>query len=605
MASEGGRLQGGLGVDVVAGASSVCLFRPVRQPAARARANPYGEVLPFRHPATRWQRAFGFAKATASKVTSTILSLHGQPNESAAGAQEPWMAPLSPARPFRSDLVAPTPLSPLGCGFTPEPRRQVCALLPCGSPLRLGSALAIVEPPVELAQSGTGKENAECSEGNSLAHDARDTSQDFWRAQLDAIYCRRNPHKREQLDEFLEKYKGREVILYRKVCEKYDLCPTKFYADPKAWTGLEGETLEDCVDLGGASTQKAVLPNGGGFAGMIESLMNKVSCRRSAVSCLKDQVFASCGGECEETKSGNRRTTLLLGSGRKSWSRRMPGADLFSADSAGSIASGVGVGEVPSARTIAGDAIASLSVHSLATNFDALAQRQLAPRPSSNSSSQGRPFGFKFALGSVVFGSLTAKQAPSIVESPDSNLDSMEAECLGPESDAPRRACPAVIAQRRFMKAKRRTQPFPKQFMATSSSQLPVSPPRPLPRITSPHQPPAIPSMHLRAAIASASFSADGDLRRPTVAERCQSIEATLAHAAKTRQTNSEHQNHEDLGLTTRVRADLKRKLERFESNPGLPKERSFSSNKAQRCDSVPSPARIGFMRETFQRRRQ
>lgn len=335
---------------------------------------------------------------------------------------------------------------------------------------------------------------------------------------------------------------------------------------------------------------------------MIESLMNKVSCRRSAVSRLKDQVSASGGGEFEEIKSGNRRTTLLLGSGRKSWARRMPGADLFSADSAGGIASGVGMGEVPPARTIAGDGIASLSVHSFATNFEAPAQRQLAP--SSNSSSQGRPFGFKFAIGSVVFGRFTAKQAPSSVEAPNSNLDSMEAECFGLESDAPRRACPAVIARRRFVKAKRRTQPLPKQFIVTSSSQQPVSPPRSLPRISSPHQPSAIPSSHLRAAIARARFSADGDSRRPTVAERCQMIEATLAHAAKTRQTNSEHQNHEDLGLTTRVRADLKRKLERFESNPGLPKEWSFSSNKAQRCDSLPSPARIGFMRETFQSRR-
>ena len=64
---------------------------------------------------------------------------------------------------------------------------------------------------------------------------AEDPIQLFWRAQLEAIYRRRNPPKLESIPGLLEKYQGNEAVLYRKVCEKYDLNPSKFHTDPEAW----------------------------------------------------------------------------------------------------------------------------------------------------------------------------------------------------------------------------------------------------------------------------------------------------------------------------------------------------------------------------------
>lgn len=61
------------------------------------------------------------------------------------------------------------------------------------------------------------------------------SSENFWLVQLEAIYRRRNPLKLAKVPEFLERYRGEEAVLYRKVCRAYDLCPTKFYADPAAW----------------------------------------------------------------------------------------------------------------------------------------------------------------------------------------------------------------------------------------------------------------------------------------------------------------------------------------------------------------------------------
>ena len=48
-------------------------------------------------------------------------------------------------------------------------------------------------------------------------------------------------HEMKRIDgtaESLEKYKGKEVVLYQKVCKRYDLNPRKFYANPKAWEDL-------------------------------------------------------------------------------------------------------------------------------------------------------------------------------------------------------------------------------------------------------------------------------------------------------------------------------------------------------------------------------
>jgi hypothetical protein len=67
---------------------------------------------------------------------------------------------------------------------------------------------------------------------------------DFWRVQLEAIYQRRNPHKLKNVAVLLERYRGCEALLYRKVCLHYDLDPLRFYTDRAAW----GEEAEDDVE---------------------------------------------------------------------------------------------------------------------------------------------------------------------------------------------------------------------------------------------------------------------------------------------------------------------------------------------------------------------
>eukprot|EP00927_Polykrikos_kofoidii_P014841 TRINITY_DN16553_c0_g2_i1.p1 TRINITY_DN16553_c0_g2~~TRINITY_DN16553_c0_g2_i1.p1 ORF type:complete len:518 (+),score=103.25 TRINITY_DN16553_c0_g2_i1:79-1632(+) len=57
----------------------------------------------------------------------------------------------------------------------------------------------------------------------------------FWQVQVEAIYRKRNPYKLDTVPRLLAKYRGREVVLYRKVCKTYDLDPAKFYADPASW----------------------------------------------------------------------------------------------------------------------------------------------------------------------------------------------------------------------------------------------------------------------------------------------------------------------------------------------------------------------------------
>jgi len=73
------------------------------------------------------------------------------------------------------------------------------------------------------------------------------SNDDFWKAQIEAVYRRRNPAKFDKIPELIEKYKskpGGVVSLYRSVCKNYMLDPTKFYADPKAW-GEDKDMLED------------------------------------------------------------------------------------------------------------------------------------------------------------------------------------------------------------------------------------------------------------------------------------------------------------------------------------------------------------------------
>lgn len=65
------------------------------------------------------------------------------------------------------------------------------------------------------------------------------SSEQFWHMQLEAIYRRRNPQKLRTLPAMLNKYEGREALLYRKVCMMYDLDPAKFHAGVASSTGNE------------------------------------------------------------------------------------------------------------------------------------------------------------------------------------------------------------------------------------------------------------------------------------------------------------------------------------------------------------------------------
>lgn len=82
----------------------------------------------------------------------------------------------------------------------------------------------------------------EAMESRKRPREGEDEPQGFWKAQLEAIYVRRNPKKVDMIPALLQKYKGSEAVLYKKVCQKYDLNPNKFHIEPEAW--LEYELTE-------------------------------------------------------------------------------------------------------------------------------------------------------------------------------------------------------------------------------------------------------------------------------------------------------------------------------------------------------------------------
>eukprot|EP00927_Polykrikos_kofoidii_P023470 TRINITY_DN21622_c0_g1_i1.p1 TRINITY_DN21622_c0_g1~~TRINITY_DN21622_c0_g1_i1.p1 ORF type:complete len:661 (+),score=101.83 TRINITY_DN21622_c0_g1_i1:152-2134(+) len=108
-------------------------------------------------------------------------------------------------------------------------------------------------------------------------------SYDFWLVQLEAIYRRRNPYKLEKVPKLLEKYSGRELILYRKVCHQYGMDASRFYANSVA-ADLETsnaqrqvEASEDVLDVTLDTT--AVVDN---------ALVD--------VACSQDASAVNCGG---------------------------------------------------------------------------------------------------------------------------------------------------------------------------------------------------------------------------------------------------------------------------------------------------------------------
>ncbi|CAE8719258.1 unnamed protein product [Polarella glacialis] len=92
------------------------------------------------------------------------------------------------------------------------------------------------------------------------------TSADFWRCQVEAIYRKRNPQKLGGVEALLEKHKGKEVVLYAKVCKVYDLDSSKFYADPKSWEQYEQDVQEDEPQQSTESTSSGSTAGGVGVS---------------------------------------------------------------------------------------------------------------------------------------------------------------------------------------------------------------------------------------------------------------------------------------------------------------------------------------------------
>ncbi|CAK9052245.1 unnamed protein product [Durusdinium trenchii] len=82
--------------------------------------------------------------------------------------------------------------------------------------------------------AGMAESAAESAPSRKRPHEDADP-QSFWKAQLEAIYARRNPMKVDSIPDLLQKYRGKEAVLYAKVCHKYDWNPKKFHIDPQAW----------------------------------------------------------------------------------------------------------------------------------------------------------------------------------------------------------------------------------------------------------------------------------------------------------------------------------------------------------------------------------
>lgn len=106
------------------------------------------------------------------------------------------------------------------------------------------------------------------------------TAENFWRCQVEAIYQRRNPQKLASVGTLLEKYAGREALLYAKVCKTYDLDPSKFYTDPKAWEMYDTDVREDPTAQDGTASperDEASASASGGSGVVVPKLFGNIS----------------------------------------------------------------------------------------------------------------------------------------------------------------------------------------------------------------------------------------------------------------------------------------------------------------------------------------
>lgn len=238
-------------------------------------------------------------------------------------------------------MEAPVPLSPLGTPFTP-PRRNTErqkkeAADGNSSEADVGETTA-ANVPTEPHQQAL--QDDEVAPGNASA--ATPSPQRFWYLNLDAIYTRMAPEKRHKIPELLEKNRGQEALLYKRVCDTYGLPRNRYYANAVAWNDLPGTTAS----------------GRGGWRHRAGALLYKAASkftkrwRRQPALPPKSRNNASSGSRGDDQQaiaqplatkeaatSAERRTTLLLGKPSQDFRPLLPGpggsATLFGVDTAG------------------------------------------------------------------------------------------------------------------------------------------------------------------------------------------------------------------------------------------------------------------------------
>jgi len=438
----------------------ICSEYPIAMFSGRKRSA--GE----RESAGTWQWLAKTVQGGASALTRVFFRKPATDTCDAAECGSPK------AKRRRTSLMEATPaLSPLGCGFTPGRRPQAEISLP--APFRSE----------DLPQGTSAEEPA--SDAASVGIIQVRTREDFWRAQLDAIYSRRNPLKRKNIPALMEKYKGREAMLYRKVCQQYCLCPTKFYAEAKAWEGLESDGQDSRVD-----GQRF------GWRGLI-GLVPGVA-----------RFFGGSGSDTQGIVEGGRRTTLLLGASHENLDSLINGygglADLLaqnasssksasSSSSSSASAAGAAVGSLPSipaatgsetgcADSTPGHRVDRPFTFSFSGETDRLPSISTAPTSQTGCADNtpghrvDRPFNFSFSAGESsqsVFSKCSLDKAKEPVkwqpiwphqlqsaEMEDNDGHSPEDRTQG-VTFRKRRADPEVLAARRIVKVKRNFSPEP------------------------------------------------------------------------------------------------------------------------------------------------
>jgi len=169
-------------------------------------------------------RCFG---SSSSSTSRPVTERQEEPpvGNRAAPRTPPGMLCTPKGKATRRELEVAS--SPLGTLLTPQEP-------PAAKRARVEPKNLEFAPKLQGGSSGAIGETALSSQESPAILEVHSRDQ-FWQVQIEAIYRRRNPYKLKGVPALLSKYKGNEVVLYRKVCRAYDLCPDRLYADPSAW----------------------------------------------------------------------------------------------------------------------------------------------------------------------------------------------------------------------------------------------------------------------------------------------------------------------------------------------------------------------------------